>query len=80
MPVNDGDPNQFLQTDGSGVTSWQTVDTSASQSSNVVALSNPTTTDGFTIASNRNVAMVGPLTVNNGETITVGSGSTFKIL
>ena len=80
LPVNDGDANQFLQTDGSGVTSWQTVDTSASQSSNVVALSNPTTTDGFTIASNRNVAMVGPLTVNNGETITVGSGSTFKIL
>ena len=80
LPVNDGDANQFLQTDGSGVTSWQTVDTSASQSSNVVALSNPTTTDGFTIASNRNVAMVGPLTVNNGETITVSSGSTFKIL
>ena len=80
LPVNDGDANQFLQTDGSGVTSWQTVDTSAGQSSNVVALSNPTTTDGFTIASNRNVAMVGPLTVNNGETITVGSGSTFKIL
>ena len=80
LPVNDGDANQFLQTDGSGVTSWQTVDTSASQSSNVVALSNPTTTDGFTIAANRNVAMVGPLTVNNGETITVGSGSTFKIL
>ena len=80
LPVNDGDANQFLQTDGSGVTSWQTVDTSASQSSNVVALSNPTTTDGFTVASNRNVAMVGPLTVNNGETITVSSGSTFKIL
>ena len=80
LPVNDGDANQFLQTDGSGVTSWQTVDTSASQSSNVVALSNPTTTDGFTIVSNRNVAMVGPLTVNSGETITIGSGSQFKIL
>ena len=80
LPVNDGDANQFLQTDGSGVTSWATVDTSASQSSNVVALSNPTTTDGFTIASNRNVAMVGPLTVNSGQTITVGSGSQFKIL
>ena len=80
LPVNDGDANQFLQTDGSGVTSWQTVDTSASQSSNVVALSNPTTTDAFTVADNRNVAMVGPLTINNGETVTVGSGSTFKIL
>ena len=80
LPINDGEPNQFLQTDGSGVTSWQTVDTSASQSSNVVALSNPTTTAGFTVAQDRNVAMVGPLTINNGETITVSSGSTFKII
>ena len=79
LPVNDGDPSQFLQTDGSGVTSWQTVDTSGS-STNIVALNNPATIDSFTIADNRNVAMVGPLTINNGETITVGSGSTFKIL
>jgi len=79
LPVNDGDANQFLQTDGSGVTSWQTVDTTGA-SSNVVALNNATTTDGFTIAANRNVAMLGPLTVNSGETITVGSGSKFVIL
>lgn len=80
LPVNDGDANQFLQTDGSGVTSWQTVDTSGSQSANIVALNNPTAVDGFTIAASRNVAMVGPLTINDGQTITVGSGSTFKIL
>ena len=79
LPVNDGDANQFLQTDGGGVTSWQTVDTTGA-SSNVVALNNATTTDGFTIAANRNVAMLGPLTVNSGETITVGSGSKFVIL
>ena len=79
LPVNDGDANQFLQTDGSGVTSWQTVDTTGA-SSNVVSLNNATTTDGFTIAANRNVAMLGPLTVNSGETITVGSGSKFVIL
>ena len=80
LPVNDGDANQFLQTDGSGVTSWQTVDTSGSQSSNIVALNNPTAVDGFTIANNRNVAMVGPLTINASTTLQVGSGSTFKIL
>lgn len=27
LPVDDGTPSQFLQTDGSGVTSWQTVNT-----------------------------------------------------
>ena len=80
LPVNDGDANQFLQTDGSGVTSWQTVDTSGSQSTNIVALNNPTAVDGFTIANNRNVAMVGPLTINASTTLTVGDGSTFKVL
>jgi hypothetical protein len=79
LPVNDGDADQFLQTDGSGVTSWQTVDTTGA-SSNTVVLNNATTTDGFTIAANRNVAMLGPLTVNSGQTITVGSGSKFVIL
>lgn len=29
LPVDDGTPGQFLQTDGSGVTSWQTVATTA---------------------------------------------------
>ena len=80
LPVNDGDANQFLQTDGSGVTSWATVDTSGSQSSNIVALNNPTAVDGFTIANNRNVAMVGPLTINASTTLQVGDGSTFKVL
>lgn len=79
LPVNDGDANQFLQTDGSGVTSWATVDTSGS-STNIVALNNPTAVDGFTIANNRNVAMVGPLTINASTTLTVGDGSTFKVL
>jgi|TARA_B100001741_G_scaffold311652_1_gene313270 hypothetical protein len=80
LPVNDGDANQFLQTDGSGVTSWATVDTSGSQSTNIVALNNPTAVDGFTIANNRNVAMVGPLTINASTTLQVGDGSTFKVL
>ena len=79
LPQNDGDPNQFLQTDGSGALSWQTVDTTGA-ASNVVALNNATTTNGFTIAADRNVAMLGPLTVNSGQTITVGSGSKFVIL
>ena len=80
LPVNDGDANQFLQTDGSGVTSWQTVDTSGSQSATIVALNNPTVIDGFVVANNRNVAMVGPLTINPSTTLQVGNGSTFKVL
>ena len=79
LPVNDGDANQFLQTDGNGVTSWSTVDTSGASTQNI-AVNTPTTIDAFTIASNRNVGMMGPLTVNDGETITIGSGSKLVIL
>jgi len=77
---------RFLRVSGTGTGAgphqleYAAVDTSGSQSTNIVALNNPTTIDSFTVAQNRNVAMVGPLTINNNETITVGNGSTFKIL
>ena len=52
LPVNNGDANQFLQTDGNGVTSWSTVDTSGASTQNI-AVNTPTTIDAFTIASNK---------------------------
>ena len=79
LPQNDGDANQFLQTDGSGTLSFATVDTSGASTQNI-AVNTPTTIDSFTIASNRNVGMMGELTVNDGETITIGSGSKLVIL
>ena len=79
LPTSDGNANQFLQTNGSGVLTFATVDTSGASTQNI-AVNTPTTIDAFTIASNRNVGMMGPLTVNDGETITIGSGSKLVIL
>jgi len=79
LPTSDGNANQFLQTNGSGVLTFATVDTSGASTSNI-AVNTPTTIDAFTIAANRNVGMMGPLTVNDGETITIGSGSKLVIL
>ena len=79
LPTSDGNANQFLQTNGSGVLTFATVDTSGASTQNI-AVNTPTTIDSFTIASNRNVGMMGELTVNNGETITIGSGSKLVIL
>ena len=79
LPTSDGNANQFLQTNGSGVLTFATVDTSGASTQNI-AVNTPTTIDSFTIASNRNVGMMGPLTVNDGETITIGSGSKLVIL
>lgn len=58
---------------------WGTIDTSGASTQNI-AVNTPTTIDSFTIAANRNVGMMGPLTVNNNQTITVGSGSKLVIL
>ena len=79
LPTSDGNANQFLQTNGSGVLTFATVDTSGASTQNI-AVNTPTTIDSFTIASNRNVGMMGELTVNDGETITIGSGSKLVIL
>ena len=79
LPVNDGATDQFLQTDGSGNLSFQTINLTGA-ATNVVTLNNATTTDGFTIGTNRNVGMMGPLTINENETIEVGDGSLFKVL
>ena len=55
---------------------WGTIDVSSSP-----RLEHLNTTDGFTIAADSNAAMVGPLTINSGQTITVGNAnSVFKIL
>ena len=65
--------------DGTDDISFATVDTSGASTQNI-AVNTPTTIDSFTIASNRNVGMMGELTVNDGETITIGSGSKLVIL
>ena len=79
LPINDGDANQFLQTDGNGVTSWATVNTTGA-GTQTISINTPTTIDGFTIEANRNVAMMGTTAVNDGTTMTIGDNSKLVIL
>ena len=75
------DANRFLRATGntSPITlEFAEVDTTASVTTE--RLVNSTSTNTFTIAANTNVAMVGPLTINGSNTITVPTTSTFKIL
>jgi hypothetical protein len=70
LPVNDGDSGQFLQTDGSGVTSW------AAASGGVTTFSAGTT--GFTpsTATSGAVTLAGTLAVANGGTgVTTSTGT-----
>ena len=79
LPTN---ANRFLRATGntSPITlEFAEVDTSSSVTTTRLEHSN--TTNGFTIGNDSNAAMVGPLTINSGQTITVGNAnSVFKIL
>tara|TARA_R100000655_G_scaffold43878_2_gene80455 strand:- start:6799 stop:8766 length:1968 start_codon:yes stop_codon:yes gene_type:complete len=82
LPVNDGNADQVLQTDGSGVLSWSDqasgatgggTDTWAIEHDNTI-------TTSYTIGTNKNVISAGPLTINSGATVTVPSGSNWVIV
>ena len=82
LPVNDGNADQVLQTDGSGVLSWSDqasgatgggTDTWAIEHDNTI-------TTSYTIGTNKNVISAGPLTIDSGATVTVPSGSNWVIV
>lgn len=78
LPAAEGTAGDVLKinnvTNTQCVMAWSGVDTAP-------RLEHSNTTDGFTIANDSNAAMVGPLTINSGQTITVGNAnSVFKIL
>lgn len=62
LPANDGDAGQFLQTNGSGVTSWATVSASAGGNNTEVQYNNAGALGGITGAT------------SNGTTLTITSG------
>lgn len=78
LPVNDGDASQFLQTDGAGVLSWQTVsDTgttwttsqeTASGSSGLLLSSIPSTAEQIIIAyTNLSISTTGSVRIRLGD-------------
>ena len=79
MPPTAGSASQVLRIntiDNNNNTELEWADVSTSS-----RLEHLNTTDGFTIGNDSNAAMVGPLTINSGQTITVGNAnSVFKIL
>jgi len=105
FPNDDGDANQYLKTNGSGVLDWDTVDALPSQSGQsgrylttngtvaswgVLNTDSNTTTKGlyemantisanYSITSGNNALTAGPITVNNGISVTIPSGSTWVI-
>ncbi len=82
LPTSDGDANQILSTDGSGVLSWVAKPEGAvgGGTDNWAVEHDNTITSSYTISTGKNVINAGPMTVNSGATVTVPSGSTWTIV
>ena len=78
-----GSNGQVLQSDGTDI-SWQNAAagaTGGNSNSNKIFWENETTvTHDYTIQNNHNAGSFGPITINNGVTVTVGSGENWTIV
>ena len=78
LPSQTGNSGKYLTTDGS-IASWATLATGNTTANGLWENSN-TISSNYTITTNYNAMSVGDLTVANGVTVTVPSGSTWIIL
>ena len=82
LPVNDGNADQVLKSDGSGVLAWtdQASGATGGGSDTWAVEHDNTITQSYTISTGKNVISAGPLTVNSGAVVTVPSGSNWVIV
>ena len=82
FPNNDGNANEYLQTNGSGVMSWASVSSGATGggTDKVFVENSQTITTDYTIPSGKSASCTGPITMNAGVDITLSAGSRWVIL
>ena len=74
LPSEDGTNGQALVTDGSGVLSFEDV-----SASSVVVENDQTISSNYTVTAGKNASSVGPVTINTGYSVTVGTGQRWLI-
>jgi len=82
FPNNDGNANEYLQTNGSGVMAWASVSSGATGggTDKVFVENSQTITTDYTIPSGKSASCTGPITMNSGVDITLSAGSRWVIL
>ena len=83
LPGTDGAADEFLKTNGSGVSSWSAVPAGAPTGGGTdkVFFENEQTVDtDYTLTSSNNAVSAGPVTVSNGITVTVPAGAAWVIV
>ena len=83
LPGTDGGADQFLKTNGSGVTSWADVPAGAPTGAGTekVFYENENSVDAsYTLTTNFNAVSAGPVTVASGITVTIPAGQAWVIV
>ena len=79
LPSQGGNSGKFLTTDATDA-SWAVLDTDANKTTKGLYEMANAIASNYTIATNYNAVSAGPITVNNGVSVTVPSGSTWVIV
>ena len=81
LPVDDGSTNQVLSTNGSGVLAW--IDSSSGATGagtdEVFVENGQTVTGSYSLSTNKNAHLVGPVALNSGVVVTVPANATLLI-
>ena len=82
LPVNDGAADEVLTTNGSGTLTWASAAAGATGGSTdkIFWENGQTVTADYTITNNYNAGTWGPVAINNGVTVTIGSGEYWTIM
>ena len=81
LPATDGSDGQAMFTDASGVLTWGSTGGEVGGGTDTVFYENSQAiTANYTITNNKNAGSFGPITINSGVTVTVGTGETWTIV
>ncbi len=81
LPATDGSDGQAMITDASGNLSWGSTGGAVGGGTDTVFYENSqTVTTNYTITNSKNAGSFGPITINSGVTVTVGTGETWTIV
>jgi hypothetical protein len=82
LPTSGGSSSQFLQTNGSGTTTWATpvAQATGGGSDQIFWNNGQTVTTDYSIPATTNAGSFGPITINNSVTVTVPSGSNWTVV
>lgn len=81
LPATDGSSGQAMITNASGTLSWGSTGGATGGGTDAVFYENgQTVTTDYTITNNQNAGSFGPITINSGVTVTIGTGEVWTIV